>query len=246
MASEVPGTAFDQAQFDAIYPTGVEAHYWNRCRNALVANAVRSVGPGPILEVGCGKGLIVADLRRRGFDVIGVDLAPVAALEEVKEHIRTGIDLFDLDPTAFAHIRTILLLDVIEHIEDAEGFVSRIRSHLPAVRNFVVTVPAGPELYCNYDDFNNHFRRYDIATLRAHVDPAGMRKWKASHFFHALYPVVRLVLLIKGRRVTRYDVPASSLARAVHRILGFIFRLEHALLPGHWKGTSIIATVIDR
>lgn len=246
MGAETTGTAFDEQQFEAIYPTGVERHYWNLCRNAIVADAVRSLGKGPVLEVGCGKGLIVADLRRRGIDIIGVDLAPVRPLDEVKAQVRTGVDLFDLDPNSLAHVRTVLLLDVIEHIEDAAAFVERIRIFLPGARNFIVTVPARQELFSNYDEFNRHFRRYDPATLRAHIDPQGLRGWTYSYFFHSLYPVARWVLWLKGRRVTRYDVPRSPLARAVHRILGMVFRLDHALLPAHWKGTSIIATITDR
>lgn len=246
MAAEAPDTAFDERQFEAIYPAGVERHYWNICRNAIVADAVRSVGPGPVLEVGCGKGLIVADLRARGIDITGVDLAPVDPLEAARDHVRTGVDLFDLDASGLADIRTVLLLDVIEHIEDAAGFVARIRAFLPGVRNFIVTVPARQELFCNYDEFNRHFRRYDLALVRAHLDPGGGRKWKASYFFHALYPAAWMVLRLKGRRETRYHVPVSWTSRMIHRALGAFFRLDHALLPGRWKGTSIIATVSDR
>lgn len=246
MANDPAGTAFDEQQFDAIYPVGVELHYWNRCRNAIIAAAVRQAPPGPVLEVGCGKGLVVADLRKRGFDVTGVDLAPVRPLDEVKDHVRTGVDLFDIPSTGLSNVRTVLLLDVIEHLEDPIGFLARLRGHLPAAATIIFTVPACQELFSNYDEFNRHFRRYDLATLRAHTDANHTRGWKASYFFHTLYPAAWLQLRIVGSREARYHVPRSFFGRLIHRALGIFFRLDHALLPSTWKGTSIIATVTER
>lgn len=245
MGTEAGASAFDNEQFDAIYPPGVERHYWNIARNAIVEDALRSAGPGAALEVGCGKGLVVAYLRDRGLDVTGVDLAPVDPVPEAAAHVRTGSDLFDIDPGLFSGVRTILLLDVIEHIEDPVSFIRRIRDHLPWVRTFIFTVPARQELFSNYDEFNRHFLRYDLPTLRRHTDPDGTRGWKASYFFHSLYPAAWLILRIKGARRTWYDVPETPWQRFVHRVLGGVFRLEHALLPSRLPGTSIIATVTE-
>lgn len=246
MADSVQGTAFDERQFDAIYPDGVELHYWNLCRNEIIAHAVGKAPEGPVLEIGCGKGLVVADLRKRGFEVTGVDLAPVKPLGQVARHVRTGVDLFDIPSAEFKGIRTVLLLDVIEHLEDPVEFLSRVRHHLPSAETFIYTVPACQELFSNYDEFNRHFRRYDLDMLRRHTDPDRTRGWHASYFFHSLYPAAWLQLRLSGARETRYDVPRSTASRAAHRLLGLFFRLEKSLLPSNWKGTSIIATVSER
>lgn len=246
MAVETTSSAFDEAQFDAIYPLGVERHYWNICRNAVIARAVGNVGPGEILEVGCGKGLVVADLRTRGFDAIGVDLAPVQPVPGMEAWVRTGVDLFDIDPGVFSDVRTVLLLDVIEHVEGPADFVDRIRRHLPQAEAFIFTVPARQELFSNYDAFNRHHLRYDRHTLRKHVDPLAERNWKASYFFHALYPAAWLQLKLKGSRRTWYDVPETPLQRMMHWLLGRLFMLEYRMLPGGVPGTSIIATVREK
>lgn len=246
MANDAAASAFQEHQFDAIYPPGVERHYWNVARNVIIAEQLRKVEPGQVLEVGCGKGLVVAYLRERGFDVVGVDLAKVGVLPEVEEHVLTGVDLFDLDPTRFTNTKTVLLLDVIEHLEDPTAFVERIRTFIPSVKNFIFTVPARQELFSNYDEFNRHYRRYDARTLRAHVDPQEARVWRASYFFHLLYPAAWMQLRLKGARETRYNVPKTGFAKFLHNMLGHFFILDHKVLPAKWKGTSLIATVTER
>jgi SAM-dependent methyltransferase len=242
--AEVRDTAFHSEQFDAIYPPGVERHYWNRCRNRVIAGTLRKIGAHePMLEVGCGKGLVVAALRAEGFDITGVELAAVEPVEEARPYVRTGLDVFSLPESERRTVRTILLLDVIEHIEDAAVFISAIRDHFPAMEWLVITVPAGQELFSNYDFFNGHFRRYDLDLLRRHADPERNRRFLARYFFHALYPAARMLLKRSGRRKTSFDVPETFVQRSFHALLGGLFHLEYKLLPGSWKGTSIIAAI---
>lgn len=247
MAAEGADTTFDNEQFEAIYPTGVERHYWNRCRNRIIARHLRLVGAqGHMLEVGCGKGLVVADLRKRGFDVSGVELAQVTPIPGAQDHVRVAIDVFDLDPAFRSTVRTILLLDVIEHLEHPDVFIARLRESFPALRWMVYTVPARQELFSNYDTFNNHYRRYDLSSLRAHVDPDRTRSWNASYFFHLLYPMAWSQLKMAGERELGYNVPAPGPASWLHALLGSAFFMEYLFLPRSWRGTSIIAAVTER
>jgi SAM-dependent methyltransferase len=40
------------------------------------ADLVESLGPGSVLDAGCGTGRVAIELARRGIDVVGVDLDP--------------------------------------------------------------------------------------------------------------------------------------------------------------------------
>ncbi|MCB0768772.1 MAG: methyltransferase domain-containing protein [Flavobacteriales bacterium] len=245
--TEQQDTAFNKEHFEAIYPVGVERHYWNRCRYQVIADVLRSSGAkGPVLEIGCGKGLVVADLRGRGIDATGVELAVVDALDDMKDHVTTGADAMMMDDGFAATVRTILLLDVIEHIEDPKGFLSAIRIKFPAARHVICTVPARQELFSNFDRFNGHFRRYDLATLQAHMDPEGVRTWSGGYFFHALYPAAALQLRLSGARRPYFSVPAKGPSSWIHAMLGALFHLEYKLLPATWRGTSIIAVSEER
>lgn len=47
-----------------------------RCALAQFAEMVRSAGGGLVADVGCGPGLITAQLHKLGIDVFGIDLSP--------------------------------------------------------------------------------------------------------------------------------------------------------------------------
>src|SRR5882672_3415194 len=99
MASELGrSTEFDNDQYTALYPKGMEHHYWYVARNAFVSGLIRWIERhsgteiGRILEIGCGRGLVVNHLRGSGRDCYGVELASVGVLEPVQDFVWTGTD----------------------------------------------------------------------------------------------------------------------------------------------------------
>src|SRR5438445_643814 len=68
-----------------------------------------------ILEVGCGKGVVIAYLMERGYPSWGVELAKVAPVESVKEFVFTGISALDLPAGQRESFNALFLLDIIEH-----------------------------------------------------------------------------------------------------------------------------------
>lgn len=237
-------TAFNSSQFEAIYPEGVERHYWNRCRNQVILDALQRIGdPGQILEIGCGKGLVVAYLRSRGFLVTGVELADVRPTPGLQDHVRTNTNALALDPAERRGVKTILLLDVIEHLEDPSAFLKQLKGGFPSLQQLVITVPARQELFSNYDAFNGHYRRYDLPVLEVHMAGAGFRIVRASYFFHALYPAARALLMLSKARKEGFTVPAKGLPSTLHRLLSTLFLWEYKILPSAWPGSSIIANV---
>jgi len=73
---------------------------------------------GPMLDVGCAKGYLVAELRRRGIDAYGVDWSPYAVAEAdpgVRPFLhRAGAH--DL-PFADGHFALAVSFDVLEHMD---------------------------------------------------------------------------------------------------------------------------------
>src|SRR5262245_37209792 len=98
---------FDQEQFDHAYPAGIENNWWNVARNLVLdselARARRSglvSGSPRILEIGCGRGIVVQHLLSCGWDVWGVELATPTRVGGIEDRVITGVDARNL-PSAF-------------------------------------------------------------------------------------------------------------------------------------------------
>lgn len=238
------GTEFNKEQFEAIYPVGIERHYWTLARNKIIADTLRRGGQmSGILEVGCGRGIVCGYLRSRGFSVKGVELSTVEIPSEYQDIVESGKDVFDLEATVCDTVRTILLLDVIEHIEKPQAFLISLRNHFPKLENFLITVPARQEIFSNYDIFNGHFRRYHIQTLLYETDKFPGATTKVCYMFHALYAPARLLKVLRKNRSEQIRAPKRGLPTLVHKILSFFFYCEYKILPSHLPGTSLILTV---
>lgn len=73
---------------------------------------------GKVLDLGCGDGLFMEFLKKKGCDVKGVDISPKA----VERCIKKGLDAVVLDfdgkdlPFENGQFDTVVMLDVLEHL----------------------------------------------------------------------------------------------------------------------------------
>jgi SAM-dependent methyltransferase len=93
----------------------------------LAANKVR---PGSIVDVGCGAGIVLAELQRAYPEarLAGFDIAPDAERFWAQPRA-SGIELTvgDFTATTTGAFDVLLALDVLEHLQDPFAFLSRIR-----------------------------------------------------------------------------------------------------------------------
>lgn len=91
---------------------------------------VHGVAPRSIVDVGCGAGIVLAELQRSypSARICGYDIAPDA--EQFWEAARaSGIELTvgDFTATQTPPCDLLLALDVLEHLQDPFAFLERIR-----------------------------------------------------------------------------------------------------------------------
>jgi hypothetical protein len=231
-------TAFSAMQYEEAYPPGVERSFWHVARNATIAAQLVQSGMdgGPLLEIGCGRGIVVDYLRQRGMDCIGCDLASPTVEPRLAASVLPATDFRSLPESRRAAIEGVLLCDVLEHLEKPRDLLRAIVVSLPRLKQVLITVPARKELWSQWDVHFGHFRRYDLRGVAEEMAGGGLVVSVARYFFHALYAPM---LASRGRR--RDTTIAAPNAPTLHRWLGTAFVLEGRVVPAWVPGTSIIA-----
>src|SRR5438552_8801681 len=123
--------------------------------------------PAYILDVGCGWGTNLVALENAGYRVSGLDISR-RALERIDKAERHLIeaDLSQDLPAETPLADAVLALDVIEHIDEDKTALARVGKLVRPGGIGIVSVPAVPELFSNYDAVPQHRRRYLPHSLR--------------------------------------------------------------------------------
>lgn len=236
---------FDPEQFALSYPDGIHRHWWQVARNHIVERMLRRIATPetPVLDVGCGRGIVVHHLKGRGQRCHGVELASSTPYPGVEADITVGTAAEDLPTSLRAEIEVALLLDVIEHLPAPEAFLGQLAEALPALRRVLITVPARPEAWSNYDRVFGHYRRYTRAMIDDLAGQLGWQKRACRYFFHQLYWLARLLTRLTGERPIQIRTPAPGPMSWLHRAVGWSQILEAGLVPRGCRGLSLIAVL---
>ena len=238
------GSQYESDRYADNYPDGIERHYWNVARNAYLFDLIGSSRDQVVLDVGCGRGIVVDYLRRRGVDCWGCDLGlPRPLNDDVAPFLIFGSDASVISEDLAAQVTHLTLLDVLEHLESPEALLSDCRKKFPNAKRYTITLPARLELWTNYDEHFGHFRRYDADSVFALLRCLTPRAVRLEYFFHILYPALLASAAMGIRRKTVLVAPAKPFACLVHQFVGTVIRQTDRIIPKTLPGTSISATV---
>jgi 2-polyprenyl-3-methyl-5-hydroxy-6-metoxy-1,4-benzoquinol methylase len=156
----------------------VHGHPWWRARAALTLDLLDQLGihpPAQILDAGCGWGVTLQALERRGYDVLGMDISR-RALERLDRPNRRLVEADLAQPLGQVRFvnDAVLALDVIEHLDDDRAAVARLGMLARPGGFVIVSVPALPALFTEFDAIQGHRRRYMPETLRAAFAESGL------------------------------------------------------------------------
>ena len=196
----------------------VKRHPWELARYRIIKEKVSSMlndvpeGVKPILvDIGCGDAFVVQQLYNEFLPVwsesaanavvaIDINFTPenIATLKSVNNHVLYLQDVSELKTDKnCAYI--VLLNDVIEHIEDHQGFVEILDKHFADVALFqlFITVPAYQNLFSNHDIDLGHFRRYKVSQLKEYARNLNANVTESGYFFFSLFIARRIVKIFE-------------------------------------------------
>jgi 2-polyprenyl-3-methyl-5-hydroxy-6-metoxy-1,4-benzoquinol methylase len=182
-----------------------------------------------ILEVGCGIGTYTAELAMGARTITAMDMECAFVDEAVRRlghhsNVRllcgdaTAADMPKSDDEAFD---TVILLDVLEHIEDDVALLARLGARLRPAGYLILKVPAMPSLYSPMDKAIGHWRRYDKAGLAAVIARAGLEPVRIWSFNAAAVPA----WWWNGRVLKRRSPPRQQVA-LYNRLVPVLRRLD--------------------
>jgi len=156
-----------------------------------------------LLDYGCGDGYTGERLQDalRVPQLTAVDpRMPEVSCGVARREVGTVERSRDPDALRDRRFDLILLCDVIEHVEDDEAVLERLRrDHLAPDGLVMVTVPAFQALFSAHDRFLKHHRRYTLSGLRDVVARAGLAPVEDGYLFGSLLPA-RVVTVSVGER----------------------------------------------
>ncbi|HVL88836.1 MAG TPA: class I SAM-dependent methyltransferase [Actinomycetota bacterium] len=99
------------------------------------------VGPGRLLDVGCGLGYLLESARARGWEAVGVDPSPFSVRRAREKGFEAHRGLLHELGLPAASFDAISLLQVVEHLIDARALLAECRRLLKPGGALLVETP---------------------------------------------------------------------------------------------------------
>jgi len=150
----------------------------------------RALAPGArVLDVGCGRGVILGPLADQGFEVHGVEVSAEAARgADPRARIRIAATLADAGFEA-ASFDEVVIWHVLEHLADPRATLAEAHRILRPGARLVVAVPNFSSLQARSSgaawfhlDLPRHLYHFPVSALRQLLAATGFEVESEHHF----------------------------------------------------------------
>lgn len=104
--------------------------------------------------------------------------------------------IIDIDDIPKETVDLVLLLDVLEHIEDEDDFLQKVKDILSKGGRILITLPAFQFLFSEHDVFLKHYRRYTKKQLTKLLLKNNLSIEKTYYFYSSLFFVRVLMKML--------------------------------------------------
>lgn len=217
-------------------------HPWELSRARALKTILTKEIPGRqgfnVLDIGCGDGYTVAavckDAPLARIDAIDIHLSETQLAELPRQEPRVHFHN-SYDSLASRVYNTILLLDVVEHVEDDIGFLREITKKYTAPGcHVLITAPAFAGLFSSHDRFLGHHRRYRLAQLEQLTQAAGLTCRSSGYLFSSLLPLryisLQLERLFKKGAPENKGIGSWNHGVVITRMVESILNIDNLIL----------------
>lgn len=144
---------------------------------------------GRVLDVGCGRGVILGPLADRGFEVHGVEISAEAARgadSRAEIRIASSLDEAGYEADFFDQV---VIWHVLEHVEDPRGTLEEAARILRPAGRLIVAMPNFSSAQARWTgaawfhlDLPRHLYHFPLAALEALLRSAGFAITSVHHF----------------------------------------------------------------
>lgn len=224
-----------------------ENFFWNRLRWQLIAERFPAEGPFEVVDVGAGPGFLGDFLGRAYPPAEYRFIEPLEGLEQGLERRFGAASNYKLRDS-FGAAGYVTLLDVLEHQEDDRGFMTELSAKLSPGTLLLLTVPAMPSLWSQWDVVLGHYRRYRKESLLRAVDGLPLEVEEMSYIFPELMPLgwARKVKLRLGRGHPSEQTASAEFPDLPGPVNEALFRLGSLTMRQRRRapaGTSVFAAM---
>jgi SAM-dependent methyltransferase len=209
---------------------------WADIRLQQINSQMTKHGITTIWEVGSGNGAVCLGLKKNGHEVLAVEPLYSGAKFTASQGVPSFACTLDELSLPTGSLSAVGAFDVLEHIEDPHPLLKEFARVLSSEGVFLITVPAHPFLFSEYDSSIGHFRRYTSKELKASLERAGFEVMYLKHLFAFLVPIAWLVRVLPEKLGSSKKASANEDARKQFKIA--------QLLEPVFRTLSVIETIL--
>ena len=210
-------------------------HPWELSRFHCLSKEIQKYHKnGSVLDIGCGDSFFDRKLLKTDISIdemYGIDVFLENSFDEDNYHVVN--DYEQLNDKKFD---TIIMFDVLEHIEKDDEFLNNeAYGLLKDNGKIIITVPAFQFLFSDHDKFLKHFRRYDKKMITELVKKTDYKMVNFHYFYFSLF-VFRLIFRNSSNEISQWKHDEKSfITKFIISVLNldyFLSRIFGKVVPG--------------
>ena len=203
----------------------INRHPWELSRkDALIKEIKKYHKKGNILDIGCGDSYFDLELLKTDININELYGIDIHLKKDTNKNNYYVINSYDkLKKKKFD---TIIMFDVLEHVENDIEFLDKIVSkYLNNNGKVIMTVPAFQFLYSKHDEYLKHYRRYNIKMIKELCKKTNYKIVNYHYFYFSLF-IFRLLFRNTGNEVNTWKYTEKSF---ITRIIRSILNIDYAI-----------------